>query len=505
MKKFTIWSLALMCTSSLAFAQSAYDAFEFSNIHRQSTARGIATGGALGSIGGDASSIAVNPAGIGVYRSSELAITPTIQLPNASSTYFGDSYKDGSSRFVLGNASYISTIRARGSDYNSSSLKALSFGLTYNRVADFNDQSGFTGLNNVSSFTDIMSEDAKYYGIEPNIQPPLGFFGYEGFLLYDDNESIPRATILNNGGSLRQTGFTKTTGGVNDFALTIGGNIDETILFGVSASLINYSHDRSHKFQEEDATGNTNNDFDHLIYSEIRTTYGSGFNMKLGATFIPNEAFRIGVAFHTPTWSSFEENASYNLLTHTENLKRDTGQPNASPLTNVAPDYPYEFHYNLRTPWRAIVSAGAIIGKKGYITADYEYVDYTSMKYSGHGSNLTYFNNINAVIKDFYQGVHQVRVGAELRLNSISLRAGGGYSSNPFREDVIYNGEQIHYSGGLGYRTGRFGLDLAYMMTQRKPVEFGYPILASGIDVGLVDYKKNNSIVALTLSYRMGR
>lgn len=508
MKKLhTIFIGSLLAISSLPFsthAQSAYDAYKYGNIQSRGTARSIGIGGAIGSVGGDASSVVVNPAGIGVYRSSEFTVTPAMQFGSMSSNYFNTTAKDHHSRFILGNLSYITTYRAEGSEYQNRKLKTLSLGLTYNRVADFNERSVFTGLNSESSIADIFSADAIHYGIDANIQPPLGYLGYNGFLLYDDLTSIPTHTILDQGGSLKQTNEKRVVGGINEFGITLGGNYDEKILFGLGFNVLNYKLIQNNRFIEEDATGNTHNDFDHLIYSEDLDTYGVGINFKAGAIFIPDPSFRIGLAIHTPTWSSFEDVADYNLLTHTEQLKYDTHQSNTNPVTNVTTDYPYEYNYQLRTPWRAVVSATALFGKNGFLTADYEYVDYASMKYSdasGWGVSQ-YFNEVNRIIKDVYRGGHIVRVGGEARFDQLYLRAGFGFHSNPFEKNVAYNGEQKHYSAGLGYRSGPLGVDLGYMLIQSNPVNYAYPLLASGVTTGIVTSDQYKNLVSLTLSYR---
>lgn len=506
MKKYKLFSLTVLIFSGAVFmqsyAQSAYEAFKYGNTMSQSTARGIGIGGALGSIGGDISSITVNPAGIGVYRSSELTISPALQFSSMQSQYLNEAANANNSRFVLGSIGYVTTYAPRGEAYKNSKMKALSLGLTYNRVADFNEKQYFTGLNSESSITDIFSADAIAYGVNSDIQPPLGFFGYEGFLLYDDLSSIPRHTILDQGGALRQSREKRQIGGINEFGLTIGGNYNEKVLFGIGLNFLNYKYEHNYTFIEEDATGNNNNDFDHLVYNDDFESMGLGFNMKFGTTIIPNDNFRIGLAVHTPTWAAFEERAYYNLFTNTENLKYDTNQSSTNPNTNVSPDYPYDFNYNLRTPWRAVVSAAAILGKNGFITADYEFTDYTSMKYSGSGGNAAFFQEVNSVIKDYYQGAHSIRLGAEGRINQFFGRLGVGYMSNPFTDKTINNGEQMHYTAGFGYRSGGFGIDLGYMLLQRKQNEYAYPLLASNIPVGIVEMKQFKNMVALTLSMK---
>ena len=55
-------------------------------------------------------------------------------------------------------------------------------------------------------------------------------------------------------------------------------------------------------FTEADATTNTNNKFDFASITENLTTNGGGINVKVGAIYKPVEIYRLGFAFHTPTY-----------------------------------------------------------------------------------------------------------------------------------------------------------------------------------------------------------
>src|SRR5690606_9179628 len=98
--------------------------------------------------------------------------------------------------------------------------------------------------------------------------------------------------------------------------------------------------------------------------------------------YVINNNFRIGAALHTPTWTSFSDQLDFDLSSNTENYKYRTGQTNTNPNSFAQPSQPYAFDYTLQTPWRAVLSATAFLGSHGFITVDYDYVDYASMKYT---------------------------------------------------------------------------------------------------------------------------
>ena len=51
-------------------AQTDGDLFDFSSVYYQGTAKSAAMGNAMGAVGSDFSSIAINPAGLGLSRKS---------------------------------------------------------------------------------------------------------------------------------------------------------------------------------------------------------------------------------------------------------------------------------------------------------------------------------------------------------------------------------------------------------------------------------------------------
>ena len=56
-------------------AQSPVDAYNLSQTELRGTARFMSMGGAFTALGGDLSTLNQNPAGIGIYRSSEVGLT----------------------------------------------------------------------------------------------------------------------------------------------------------------------------------------------------------------------------------------------------------------------------------------------------------------------------------------------------------------------------------------------------------------------------------------------
>ena len=77
--------LGLFCTN--LNAQNDIDAIRYSNRKFGSTAKSMAIGGAVGSLGADVSCASVNPAGLAQYQTSEFSFSLGFNLNNNNSTF----------------------------------------------------------------------------------------------------------------------------------------------------------------------------------------------------------------------------------------------------------------------------------------------------------------------------------------------------------------------------------------------------------------------------------
>lgn len=493
-----------------AQAQNEVDALKFGQVTAAATARSLSLGGAGGSYGADFSSLAINPAGIGVYRSSEIMVTPVLRFNNINGTYLQTSATESNTKLNVGNFGVVFTKAAKGKDYEGSGWKTFSLGIGFNRVADFNSKGYYEGVNSQSSISEGFAADGIYNGVGDNMVPPFGYLGYEGYLTDETGASIPYENIIRNGGRLNQSKAWESKGGINEWTLSLGGNYMEKLMLGVSANLTSYKYNRTTNYYEEDATGNPNNDFASLSYNEYISTTGIGFNAKFGAIYVVNDMIRLGAAFHTPTWAAFSDVSDYDITTNTEGYKSSLGGSDTDPVTFVQPAQAYQFDYSLRTPWKGVLSATAFMGKYGFVTADYEYAAYNSMRYNFEGNTFNdYERQVNAAIKDTYKGTHNFRLGVEGKLDNFMGRLGFAYYSSPYR-NADFDGQRMDFSAGIGARFAGFFVDLAYVHVMQKVSEYGYPVLVKDdpslgirkIPVGIANLDYGNNLVALTLGFK---
>ena len=485
-----------------ANAQDEADALRYSQLSPQGTARSIGFGGALGAIGGDFSSLSVNPAGIGVYRSSELTFTPSLKLSKTNSTYTGGPTEDNNTRFNINNLGVVFTNSASGSRYKKSKWKAVSFGFGLNRIADFSSNHVYSGYNNTSSASEFFLTDAlNYPGDVENTSTRAGL-GYQSYLLNEDSIGLYKVPNFKTG--LDQMRTVEQRGGITDFNFSFGGNYEEKLLLGATIGIPSIRYTRNAILRESDASGNPDNDFDFFEYTESLSIRGTGLNLKLGFIYNITPTFKAGLALHTPTVFSMTEEQSRSVTSNTENLKYYLNQGDTNPTTRV--DAPVnEYAYTLVTPWKAVVSTAGIIGKRGFISLDYEYVDYSSARYSFEAIDSYFENEVNTGIKNMYRGASNLRIGGELRLDLVMVRVGFGYYGNPYQNSAM-GSESISGSAGVGLRFDNIFIDLGFNRTSYTMVEQPYVVIYSNptqvIDVPDATIKTARNNVALTFGVK---
>lgn len=479
---------AFALIGTAVFAQTADDALRYGMLTTGTTARSLAIGGAAGSLGADYSAASVNPAGLGIYRQSEFTITPSLRMNNNSSSYLGENTTDERTALKLNNASLVFNNSSR----NKSGWKSVTFAIGFNKLADFNNNVTYRGMNGNSSFSEVFAEAAQLNGVE-EAAGPYGYLGYQSYLLDNNLKSVPYRNVIEPGGRLDQMKTSSSKGAVNEYTFSLGANYEDKFMVGGTLGITSYRFKRVTDFMEADATGFTNNGFDRFTFREDLQTTGVGVNGKFGMIFAPDKAFRIGAAIHTPTWISLTDYADYNIVANVED-----GMGNRT----VVPQNIYQYDYSLRTPWRGVLSATGFFGNKGFITADYEYVPYQTMAYRFNG-NTDYQIDVNNSIKELYRGASNVRVGAEYRVSSpFSLRAGFALYGNPYSDKYSdFGSNRTDYSVGLGYRFGSSAfLDLTYLYSTSTSKENAYVV--TGVTPDVATIKTNRNIVALTLGFK---
>lgn len=452
MKKIMILGM-LLAGSMLATAQNEVDALRFSQSHYQGTARSMAMGGAFGALGADFSALSTNPAGLGLYRSSEFTFTPEISTGKTGSTYNGMFGEDSRTNLGISNLGFVVT-NPVASGKSSSPWKYYQFAFGMNRTNSFSNRSYIRGDNPDNSLVDVYLDRVwDYYPDE--IENAFPFDIYPAWYVYvidtfsvnglwDYTSPVPQ-------GGIRQQQLQKTWGSNSEWLFAGSANLNDRVFFGATLGMPYIRYFEETRYTEYDVA-DTIPFFDEWNYNETRETRGWGINLKVGVIAWPIDWLRVGAAFHTPTYFYGLKDVWYT-----------------STDAQLGPDYNRkdsptgEYEYELSTPLKAIGSIAFIIGKYGSVSADYEFVDYSNMKLRAQDYN---FNTENDVIDQLYGSTANLRLGTEWRASNFSFRGGYSIYGSPYAQGN--ESEYKSYSFGIGYGERDFSLDLAYVHGERS-------------------------------------
>ncbi|MFD2581013.1 OmpP1/FadL family transporter [Pedobacter vanadiisoli] len=508
MKKIILASLvATVAAMGTTYAQSyAPDAFRFSQTNYGSSARFRGMGGAQIGVGGDIGSINANPAGLGLFTKSEFSITPEFNSVSNGSAYLGNNTSTNKNQLNLNNVGvvfYSPATKIKGTNVDKGLVSSV-FGLSYTRNNDFLNNFSYSGTNTNSSIRDSYVDQANNYGTSNSIAGDA----YNSYLINKNTPTYPNQFSAEpyNNANFKQNWDESRLGSTSEFNVAGALNFGNKVYIGATASFVNVKYTSDATFTESGIVnsyddgaaipkynGNENYNLTHFRNQE---TKGGGFNLKLGAIFRPVSELRIGLNFQTPTWMNIEDNTNETLQATT------SGNATTSPTKSNNPTQYYSFTYNLRTPLKASAGISYVIAGTALISADVDYVDYSSMRFSdSNGSDRSIINDNNAFIKNNYKETVNYRVGAEVKVtNELSLRAGYGVNGNGIKggDNKFYQGE--YYTGGIGYRIDNYYFDVAY---QNYQTNFNSsPYLLNDYSEPVADIKSKRNNVFLTFGVR---
>lgn len=494
MKRITYFFIAFIMIAFQLHSQSELEALKYSKNELHGTARSIAMGGAFGALGGDLTGVSINPAGIGVYRSSEIAGTFGFQN-NISQV--GD-LKKNISDFNVHNFGFVGYFPIRNE-----SMPMINFGFAHNRQKNFNRNIGAMGdVGNGSTMIDYIANDS--YGVnkdgllfdenDKNVDPffthPwLTVLGYNAGLIYagDDNKYIPLDT---KGANAFQEIRSSERGYIDNYDFTIGTSINDVLNIGLSLSIYDVYHRLSSEFLEDYDTGTNNyQNAGYTIGNNIITS-GSGIGAKLGVIYRPIHELRLGLAYHTPTIYSLTETYEAFVDHNLSELIKDEGYKAKALYSPV-----YNNYYDLRTPSKWVLSAASVLGSNFILSADYELTDYRNMKLKvpSDFTNTNAFDYDNEYIEQDFKMSSTIRLGAEYRFTQqLSARLGYAWMQNPYDNDfkdyggnpgiagsnTIFRmkGDTNYYTGGIGYRfTRAFYMDMALVYQTQNDHLYPFP------------------------------
>jgi len=513
MKKILI-ALTVLLNVSFLMAQTEFDALKLSKTDITGTARYMGMAGAFGALGGDASAIKDNPAGLGIYRTSELVGTMDVMMQKGNSTWNGVKSMDDLYKIGFNNFSYVLATPTWRKENGSRGLLSSNFSFSYNRLANFNRSLNVQSGQAASSITDYMayltnnitSGDLSYTSTyEPfdNVNIPwLSVLAYNGYLMNENvlNGVSSWSSLLGNNETVKPSYVVNEKGYVDEYSLGWAGNFNNELFLGTTINFRSLSYTSVSNYGESYSL----NRFMNLKDSLYST--GTGFNLNIGAIYSATDNLRLGIAVHSPTIYSISDNY-YSTLTYNTVKGGSLSTPGGTS------------NYQLQGPLKVNVSAAYIVGNKGLISAEYDYDKNTGIRLLDENGDSQSFSDENQGMSQMLSDVSTIKIGGEYKLtDNFSLRAGYAYSTNAtdpnaakliryntVRTDAEYykNNSTNYLSAGFGYREANWYIDCAYM--NKILDESFYPYNSNNLPLAVNSAKvitsTNNIVVTLGLKF----
>lgn len=580
--QIAIWAAALVATGSLQAQQRGTLAFggavlnqdgvlagemaQMSQPQALGTARSMALGGAFTSLGADLASMSINPAGLGMYRRNEIALTPMMTFQSSETPGTMSYAKNGKNRFSMANfGAALNAYEGTGT------LTSFTVGIGLNRIADFNSRYSYKtdtpyagGSVWAPTIADIFGQQLGQAGIFPNGNDELGYnvnpyywpavLGYNGFMIsrhfYTDPETQEEKPTyvpdcIGSNASILHYMDVVNSGSINEFTISAGANLNNIVYIGATIGIQSvhkatgvyygedYRYDHGQAINSAGEELETQLDYADLYQKSVLD--GSGVNFKLGVTVRPIESLRIGVAFHTPTYYSLERSYYGDITTQMYN--------NATEKTEINQDgTPYQDDMGsnswcFTSPARLLFGISYTFGNFGLITVDYERDWYNGIRIKDNPNGLYSNDAYNDTFRHTMKGSNTVRIGAEFKpLPFMAIRAGFGYTGSmlrsngytfneydrhlvtePLTGEKVYEynpvpasspmtREVIYYTAGLGFSiTPNVVLDVAYQYQTTKHTDYNLFYFADGSGVnasGVYNTSFDRHAAALTLGFR---
>jgi long-subunit fatty acid transport protein len=501
MKKHLFLVLAGL-TFSAAQSQEITDAMRYAQDNLNGTARFRAMSGAFGALGGDLSSLNVNPAGSAIFSNNQLAVTLSNYNVKNSSNYFGTNNSTKENSFDLNQAGGVFVFNNRNTD---SEWKKVSVALNYENTTNFDNllfSSGTNPTNSVGNYflyyaNGVPLDYLKNYNYEDlSHGKQQAYMGYNGYVInpIDDNDldNTQYTSNVRSGGNYYQENTITSTGYNGKLSFNAATSYKDKVYLGINLNSHFTDYTQSTSFYEDNNnTLDINDRVNRLRFDNDLYTYGTGFSFQLGTIVKVTNEIRLGLAYESPTWYNLNDEFSQKLVAVSGNTVGELPQDVVDPqITNI-----YE-PYKLETPSKLTGSFAYVFGKKGLISIDYAIKNYSKTKFKPEYDS--YYSTTNIYTESMLAKTGELRIGGEYKIEAWSLRAGYRFEQSPYKNATTI-ADLTSYSAGLGYNFGSTKVDLSYSTSQR---DSNQGFFNQGFTDGAKINTTNNN-VSLTLLFEL--
>ena len=458
MKKKAFFLAAMSVFTLPMLAQETYENTKLIDNDLNGTARYVGMGGAMDALGADLTTMGTNPAGMGLYRSSAIAVSGGLlsqsgakAINGASTRHFsldqiGGVYSMRGSNNSIMNVG-INYRKTKNFNYILSAVNSLS-GSSQNKLS-YGKAIGGQDVNGLSTWN-LKEENSRFRGTAPFTSQLDNL--YYNTLVVDPST---KNTHYNEADAFDMNRVNK--GYIGEFDFNLSGNLNDRVYLGVTFGLKDVHYDGESIYKEvlNSVSGSIVGD---VYVNDLRKITGTGFDIKAGVIVRPfeNSPFRVGLSVASPTW--------YDLTT--SNVTQLVNNTTISGLNKEA-RASEALSYKVYTPWKFGLSLGHTIGNSVALGAVYEYADYNNLDsrinddgmyydaYTNSYYTSSYSDKVmNVHTKQTLKGVSTLKLGAEVKVSpEISIRAGYNYVSSLYNKNGFKNGGLDSYGSNYSSAT----------------------------------------------------
>ncbi|MFI3316337.1 MAG: outer membrane protein transport protein [Rikenellaceae bacterium] len=501
------------------------------------TARSMAMGGAFTSLGGDMSTVSINPAGLGMFSQEVFSLSPMLMISDATTA--GAPSWQGNNKSSFGFSNMGATFKV--SENASGSVIAVNAAVTYNRLADYNSKMSFSSetLYNpsndytVPSIVDVYMGQLDFGGFNPDTSKMMDYdnnpyywpaqSAYNTYLVDPVGDGSWTTNTIGQRASVMSSYDVTQRGRADEYSFALGANIGNYLYIGATLGLqqivqtTEYTYQEEYNYYEDGGYAYAAPDYTDLLASQAAYSVlwqktkldGAGANLKLGMIMRPMRALRIGIAYHSPTYYTMTR--SYE--TSTEAMFWDNSDDSSTINTSTSPEIidNYEYSWKFRTPSKLLLGASLQVGSLAIVSLDYERQWYNWIRVSNAPGELTPYD-YQSSYETNYQPTNTLRAGLEVKpMPTVALRAGAGYVSSMLKDESQFStpmATDSHYiSLGLGFQLSSVTtLDLAYQNYHQNYSSYQLFYVENGGSVtssNTFNTSLDRNYVVATLTFRM--
>jgi hypothetical protein len=449
------WAAALLALPLCVPAQNEVDILRYSWTEGGGSIRSLSMGQSIGALGADLGNLGDNPAGIGMYRRSDIAINFGV---GASRT---EAFAPGSPRGQfqsdpngqVSQMGLVLTIPALDPDW-----PFFTLGVGYQKRADLNQTIRYTGAPLPASLLSLFRDQANGNpeGALGDLYPFAAGLAWETYLLdplTGTNDQYTSAIPADHPVTARKE--VERAGQIAETNIVLAANFKHRLYLGATLTLPRVYFTESTRLTETGRPDTLN--LYQWNYNEDLTIDGNGVQGRFGLLWAASDWLRIGAAVTTPGRIALSDVYSTRMSSR---FKTGETYDAASPVNNIT--------YAVRVPGRLQGSAAFLFGKQGVLTAAYERVDHGggSLRPRWNSDSDAYdyaFENETAA--NILRVAHNVRLGMEWRIQErFRVRAGVGQEMSPYENtaNTQTNAQRNLVSGGFEYRSEKGYAGIAF-------------------------------------------